>query len=442
MENERENIIAAVREAGVVGAGGAGFPTHVKLQARVDTLIANGAECEPLLENDKTLMLNAAGFLSEGIRLAAEAVGAERRVIAVKAKYGDLIRHLETSLGGGGIEVFRLSNYYPSGDEQEIVREVTGKTVPEAGLPLDVGSLVQNVETLINVAKAVAGKPVIRRVLTVTGEVARPGVVEVPVGVSAREVIEFCGGLTCADPVLYVGGPMMGEVQPSLDIPITKTSAALFILPADNFLIQKRSIPIRHIIRQAQAACTDCMQCTEVCPRYLLGHKIRPHKIMNAVTLGLSYQSDVFLEAYLCMFCGVCEYACPMWLSPRRIYAEVRAELQKRGVSFPRTAGTYADHPMRRFRRVTPERLIHRYGLAKYDAALSREIRSLSANRVTIRTRQHLGKPAQVVIGEGDYVQEGQLIGEIPEGQLGARIHASIEGRVTCVDAEKVIIEH
>jgi RnfABCDGE-type electron transport complex C subunit len=441
MKSDKDNIIAAVREAGVVGAGGAGFPTHVKLQAQVETLIANGAECEPLLANDKAMIMNAADDLLEGLRLTARAVGAERQVIAVKAKHQDVIRHLESSAGNNIAEIFRLSNYYPSGDEQEIVREVTGKTVPEAGLPLDVGAVVQNVETLINIAHAVEGKPVTRRVLTVIGEVAQPAGVDVPIGISVKEVIEFCGGLTCADPVLYIGGPMMGEVQKSLDVPVTKTSTGLFILPADNFLIQKRSIPVRHIIRQAQSACTDCMQCTEACPRYLLGHKLRPHKIMNAVTLGLSYQSDVFLEAYLCMFCGVCEYACPMWLSPRRIYIEVRTELQKRGLTFPRSEKTYGDHPMRRYRRVTPERLIRRYELSRYDVKLPREIRSLSTGRVTILTKQHLGKPAQVVVEEGDYVQEEQLIGEIPEGQLGARIHASIEGRVIHVDTDKVIIE-
>lgn len=440
-QDTRNNIAAAAREAGIVGAGGAGFPTHVKLQAKVDTIIANGAECEPLLANDKALMVQRTEELLRGLELAAKATGAKRRVIAVKAKNNDVISHLKAQAGSQTAEIFPLEDYYPAGDEQEIVHEVTGKTVPEGGLPLDVGALVQNVETLINLARAFEGTPVTRRVLTVVGEVAKPGVVEAPIGMSARQVIEACGGLTCPDPVLYIGGPMMGVVQETLDAPVTKTSSGLFVLPADNFLIQKRSIPMRHILRQAQSACTNCMQCTEICPRYLLGHKLRPHKIMNAVTLGLSYQSDIVMESFLCMFCGLCEFACPLWLSPRRVYAEIRAGLITRGIQFQRKEKAYHDDPMRTFRRVPSSRLVRRYELLKYDKKLPLDIQPLETWKVRIPTQQGLGSPAVPLVHEGDWVKENQLIGEIAEGKLGARIHASIEGRVTYAGPDAVVIE-
>ncbi len=308
--------------------------------------------------------------------------------------------------------------------------------------PPDVGVLVQNVETLVNLARAARGEPVTRRVLTVVGEVARPGVVEAPLGMAARDVIAACGGLTCDDPVLYVGGPMMGEVRDSLETPVTKTTSGFFILPADNFLLQKRSLPMRHILRQAQSACTNCMQCTEACPRNLLGHKLRPHKIMNAVTLGLSYQSDVVLESFLCMFCGMCEFACPMWLSPRRVYIEIRAGLLSQGVSYPRQDKDYQDHPMRSVRRTSPDRLLRRYELGKYvrnNPDLT--ITPVEARRVTIPTRHGTGSPAIPIVQEGDRIEAGQVIGEIPEGKLGARIHASISGRVTYSGPDAVTIE-
>ncbi|TKJ36922.1 electron transport complex protein RnfC [candidate division LCP-89 bacterium B3_LCP] len=439
--NSNRNIAETARQAGIVGAGGAGFPTHVKLQANVEAVIVNGAECEPLLANDKALMTNRTQDLLHGLELAVKATGAQRSIIAVKAKNKDVINHLRSRTGSQAVEIFELSDYYPAGDEQEIVRDALGRTVPEAGLPLEVGALVQNVETLVNLAKADEGEVVTKRVLTVVGEVGKPAVVEAPIGMSAGEVIEQCGGITCDDPILYIGGPMMGEVTPSLDQPITKTLSGLFILPKDNFLIQKRSISMRHILRQAQAACTTCMQCTEACPRYLLGHRIHPHKIMGAVSLGLTDQSDTFLESFLCMFCGMCEYACPMWLSPKRVYAEVRAELSKKGSKYPRRERDYRDHPMREARRIPVSRLIRRYGLTKYDRKLPVEIKPLETQKVHIPLRQHLGIPASPIVSEGEYVKAGQLLGEIPDEKLGARIHASIEGRVIQVGPEEVIIE-
>jgi Na+-translocating ferredoxin:NAD+ oxidoreductase RnfC subunit len=435
-----QDIVRAAREAGVVGAGGGGFPTHIKLQARADTVIANGAECEPLLANDQTVMVCRTGELLEGLELAARAVGAKRRVIAVKGKRTKLIAHLQSRLGTQAAEIHKLADYYPAGDEQEMVHEITGRTVPEAGIPPEVGVLIQNIETLVNLARAVDGKPVTRRVLTVVGEVDQPAVVDAPLGMSARDIIQACGGLTCDNPVLYMGGPMMGEVKPDLNQPITKTTSGLFVLPADNFLIEKRSMPMRHILRQAQSACTNCMQCTEVCPRYLLGHKLRPHKIMNAVTLGLSYQSDVIMEAFLCMFCGMCEYACPLWLSPRRVYYEIRAGLMKKGIRYPRTEKVYEEHPMRRFRRTQPERIMRRYELAGYAQKIDLKIIPLETGKVRLPTQQGTGSPAIPLVKQGERVQEGQLIGEIPEGKLGARMHASIAGMVTYVGPEAVEI--
>jgi Na+-translocating ferredoxin:NAD+ oxidoreductase RnfC subunit len=162
---------------------------------------------------------------------------------------------------------------------------------------------------------------------------------------------------------------------------------------------------------------------------------------MNAVTLGLSYQSDVILESFLCMFCGMCEFACPMWLSPKRVYQEIRAGLQERGVKFPRTEKEYHDHPMRIYRRITPERLIRRYELSKYSKKIPLEIRSLETWKVRIPTQQHLGKAATPVVNEGDYVQLNQLIADVTDDALGARLFSSIEGRVTYIGPEAVVIE-
>lgn len=163
---------------------------------------------------------------------------------------------------------------------------------------------------------------------------------------------------------------------------------------------------------------------------------------MNCVTLGLSYQSDVILESFLCMFCGMCEYACPMWLSPKRVYLEIRAGLISRGIKYPRVEKEYQDHPMRKYRRTAPDRIMRRYELSDYYLKQpDLTIRKVETNCVRLPTQQGTGAPAIPVVKAGDPVKEGQLIGEIPEGKLGARMHASIPGKVTYAGAEAVEIQ-
>ena len=189
-----EEIAAAVQAAGVTGAGGAGFPTHVKFRAQAEIVLANGAECEPLTHVDKQLMIHHAPQVVAGLRAAIRATGAERGIIGVKAKSKEAIASLRRELQGAeDITIAELGNFYPSGDEQVMVYDVLGRIVPEGGIPLDVGVVVNNVETLYNVSQALEGRPVTHKYVTVIGEVARPVTVRVPIGVSIGEVIVLPG---------------------------------------------------------------------------------------------------------------------------------------------------------------------------------------------------------------------------------------------------------
>jgi len=257
-------IVDRIREAGIVGAGGAGFPTHVKLDSSVDTVIANGTECEPLLEADQGLMARYPDKVVEGLRLAMKATGASRGVIAVKAKYETAIRELRKAAGPfDDIEFYLFGSFYPAGDEHVVVFDVTGRTVPEGGIPLETDVVVQNVGTLANIADAVNGIPVTRRVITVTGEVIRPATFEAPIGTPYGELVSWTGGFreivpeawgNGDDPVLVEGGPMMGRIVNTDDV-VTKTTSGLIVLPPSNVVARHLSRPDSSILRRNRSTC-------------------------------------------------------------------------------------------------------------------------------------------------------------------------------------------
>ena len=225
---DKQAFIAAVKAAGIVGEGGAGFPAHVKYAADADTVIANGCECEPLLHTDQHHMLHHANEIVRAFSELMQATGAKRGVIALKKKYKEATKILTDAIGNRPIELALLPNFYPAGDEQTLVREVTGRSVPPLGLPLMVGAVVANVGTLVSVAHALDGKPVTHKFLTVTGEVKKPGIVCVPIGTPLSACLEAAGGPTVSDPVFVLGGPMMGRMVDNADAfakeVVTKTS--------------------------------------------------------------------------------------------------------------------------------------------------------------------------------------------------------------------------
>jgi Na+-translocating ferredoxin:NAD+ oxidoreductase RnfC subunit len=421
----------------VVGAGGAGFPTHLKLQTAVETVIANGAECEPLLAQDKATMLHQPQAVVEGLNLLAQAVGAKRKIIAVKKKYNSATTALEKFKDD--CEILTLPDYYPVGDEVEIIKLATGKTVPEDGLPLDVGVVVDNVETLANIAQAIKGEAVTARWVTVCGEVKVPQVMKAPIGVKISDVVGLCGGSLIENPAFYIGGPMMGAVVEG-DFPVSKTLTGVFVLPPEHPLLVKRALRMAWILRQAQSACTDCRLCTDSCPRFLLGHDIEPHKIMRIVSLSMEGRTREVLSAHLCCFCGVCEYACPMSLSPRRVYEKTWEQLNREGITFPHIRRDLQTHPMRAFRRIPSGRLLSRLGLNKYNVEVKYDDTKWSPKEVTILLKQHIGAPAEAIVSAGDKILRGQVIGEIPEGKISARVHSSIDGQVIAVKDEKITV--
>ena len=437
-------LIQAVRQAGVVGEGGAGFPAHVKYDTQVGTVIANGCECEPLLYTDQHLIRSSATEIVDAVAALKAATGASRAVVALKAKYVDAIGALRGLAEQAGVELALLDNFYPAGDEQILVHEVTGRTIPPLGLPRDVDALVTNVGTLARVNRALRGEAVTRKALTVTGDVARPGVIEVPIGTSLGRCLELCGGPSVADPVFIKGGPMMGtfiESRKALDqAVVTKTTGGLIVLPHGHHLHQAATLSPEVMRRRAATACIQCRFCTDLCPRYLVGQNFETHRVMKAFGSGIG-AAEGAMQAWLCCECGVCElFSCPMGLSPRRINAMLKAAFRDKGVRYegPRELRPeQAD--LRPHRKVPTSRLALKTGLAPYMDLHPEFMGEFGADEVRIPLSQHIGAPALAVVKPGDEVSVGDVIGEIPEKALGARVHASITGRVMHVDSAIVI---
>lgn len=433
-------IAERVREAGVVGAGGAGFPTHVKIAAKVNLVIANGAECEPFLYADQYVMAERADLVVEGLRLVMEETGAPSGVIALKRKYREATAALRKAVKGkGNITLHLMESFYPAGDEQVLVHEVTGRIVPEGGIPLQAGIVVSNVGTLVQVALAQAGVPFIERVLTVNGEVRTPTTMSLPVGVSLREAIELAGGASIESYRVLVGGVMMAKVADSLDAPVTKTTSGIVVLPADHPFIARKTAPMQRIIRRGMSTCDQCMYCTELCPRYLLGHDLKPHLVIRAAGYGIA-DAPVVTSTWLCCECGLCSFfSCPLYLSPGMLCSAFKKEMAEKGVRNPHHRAELSPHDARAERKVPTHRLIERLGLADYDRHAPFRDVQYAPQSVRIPLCQHIGAPAAPVVRNGDTVKAGTLIGEIPEGKLGARVHASIDGTVSLEGRDAVI---
>jgi len=437
---------SVLRNMGVVGAGGAGFPTHIKVANKCDVVIGNGTECEPLLYNDKYIIEKEGEEVVKGLELVMQSTGAKKGIIALKKKYLSIAGNIKKDIAEKkNISLFLLEDYYPAGDEFILVQEITNKVIPEGGIPPDIGCLVNNVETLRNVYAATKGEAVIKRTLTCTGEVKRPGVIIARIGTPFHEILNLCEP-TLEDFVVIVGGAMMGKVEFNLDTPVTKTTTGIFVLPRDHSLVLKKTMRIEYIIKQSKAACCQCSYCTDLCPRYLLGHELYPHKIMRQINFGIDIPYKVIQNAFLCSECGLCEvFACPMELSPRIINQKIKENLLAAGYQpkFLENKENKNIREMQAYRKIPSSRIKNRLRLDKYDEDGRRPLRVIETDpdQVEILLKQHTGVPSEPVVKINELVNEGDLIAEIPKEKLGARLHSSIKGRITYIDEERIIIK-
>ncbi len=438
------DLINQIKEAGIIGAGGAGFPTHAKLAAEAEYILMNGAECEPLLRVDQQLMAVFADEIIKGFEWAGRAVAAKKAIIGIKKKHGEVIAHLRERIQALNLadymEIGELPDIYPAGDEQVLVYELTGRVVPEAGIPIMVGCVVVNSETALNIYKAAQGQPVTEKYITIAGDVPHRLTVKVPVGTPILDVLKLSGIEDFSDYAVIDGGPMMGPVMTDLSGYVTKKNKGFVILPKSHFLIRKKTTTPEQAKKVNKAACEQCRMCTDLCPRYLLGHNMQPHKMMRAQSYPFGGM-DGLQMAQLCCQCNLCElFSCPAGLHPKMANLSIKAMLAKENIRYKTEETEFHARTMRDYRLVPSKRLIARLGLKDFDQAAPLSDVTLTPDVIRIYTRQHVGAPAQPIVSVGQHVDAGQMIGSIPADSLGAAIHTSVSGTVTEVTPDYIEI--
>ncbi len=429
-----------LRENGIVGAGGAGFPTYGKLNDAADTILLNCAECEPLLKLHRQVLKEHAQEIMKAFHLVAETLGAQA-IIGIKSEYKSTIDALNVYIDEyPEMSIHKLPGAYPMGDEVVLIYEATGRQVRPGGLPIEQGVAVFNVETMYNIYRAVfEGQPVDEKYVSVVGEVEHPVTVRVPIGTQISQVVAMAGAITTKDPVYLLGGPMMGGFGSEYG-PVTKTTNAVIVLPADHSLVHKKQPNIKNALARAASSCCQCRTCTDLCPRHALGHPIQPHLFMRAAANRDTQDLEPFINTYFCSSCGLCElYSCPQGLSPRSIMAQYKAGLRKEGIRPPKVE-TASVNESREYRRAPEERLLARLGLIAYDREAPLNDSLQSVDKVRINVSQHIGAPAIAVVKKGDQVKAGQIIASAADG-LSVNIHASLTGQVSDVTDKYIEIK-
>lgn len=437
--NELKQLL---RENGIVGAGGAGFPSYAKLDTRATAIILNCAECEPLLKLHRQMLEKYAYEIVSTLSLIADTVEADEFVIAVKGSYKGAVSAVEKVLGDfkkGRIGI--LPEMYPAGDEVVTIYETTGRVVPPGNLPISVGCIVYNVETVYNMYCALNSKsPVTHKYVTVAGEVKTPKTIKAPLGTSFKTLIEMCGGTTKENVRIISGGPMTGNLGDMYDV-VTKTTNGILVMPENHEIVVKRLVNAGLEIKRAMSVCCQCRACTELCSRNLLGQPIAPHKFMRALSRNVITDPQDMINTMYCSSCGICEmYACPQGLNPRSLIAEYKIGLRKNGIK-PTALEKFDEvRDDREYRLVPMHRLKERLDLVKYDIDAPITEDTPKEKSIKIMLSQHIGAPAKPVVKTGDKVTASQIIAQTDESALGVNIHAPKNGIIENITDKFIII--
>ena len=430
-----------LKNAGIVGAGGAGFPSYAKLAQGADLLVVNGAECEPLLYTDYYLLLREMPMVIFGIQSVLKQGGIKSALLCVKAHTATRLGLTDGTKLAENITLKVLPDVYPMGDEISLIYQATGRLVRPGNLPITAGVIVYNVETLYNVAAAIKfSAPVTMKWLTIGGNITNPIVTRVPIGTSIAELFEKNSITIPEEHVVLDGGPSMGKIINPFTAVVSKTTKGLLILPESSAAVESKRLNGAKSIARAETACCQCTRCTDLCPRGLLGYPLEPHKMVRTAKGAAKILPDMVLAATLCCGCGVCEtLACCQGISPKAVINEYKAMLAQKGMRFVAKEDVQVATE-REYRMIPSERWASVLGVAKFDKLPTFKGENTDFERVEIALRQHIGAPSVVTVKEGAKVNKGDLIAESANG-LSIPSHASIAGVVTVVDGEKIRID-
>ena len=432
-----------MQKYGVVGSGGAGFPSYAKLAEGADTLVINCAECEPLMYTDYTLAKEELSKIAEGAEIIMEYTGIKHAYLAIKSYRAGTLGLTEGQEIGKNVSIKILPNVYPMGDEIVLIYQVTHRVVKPGALPISVGVIVYNAETVYNTRAAVLeGKPVIDKWVTIGGNLPNAYVVKAPIGMKVTDMLDQVGVKIPERNVMFDGGPAMGKIKNPNASSVIKTTKGIIIVPEDIPAVVHKTRPVQTSLRIASSACCQCTRCTDMCPRHLLGYPLEPHKMVRVALNPAEADPELIKTASMCCGCGVCGVAaCCQDISPKEVIAQFKGILAKNKMKY--TAGPDEEivpHADRDFKLLTSQKWKELLGVAKFDKRPIFIEKDLTANRVVIPMSQHIGAPSVPVVSVGDKVEKGQLIANAGAG-LSVPQYASISGTVSAVDPTQVTIE-
>lgn len=428
-----------MQSAGIVGAGGAGFPSYAKLAPGADTLVVNGAECEPLLYTDYHMLKRELSLVLAGIEAVLDAANIPKSLLAVKEHTAEKLKWTDGKALSTRITVKVLPNVYPMGDEISLIYQSTGRVVKPGNLPITAGVIVLNVETLYNVGNVVKyGKPVTETWLTIGGDVPQPIALKVPVGTSVESVFEKYGITVPETHTVLDGGPSMGKIIDPETAVIGKTTKGLLILPNTSEAVKSKHIDAKKSVARAETACCQCTRCTDMCPRYLLGYPLEPHKMVRTAMSAAEFLPEMVITANLCCGCGICEtLACCQGISPKAVITQYKEVIGKNKIRYvakeevqPRAEREWRMVPSEKWESVLGVKFFDRVAVFKDDP--------ITVKKVEINLRPHIGAPSVPCVKDGDKVRKGDVIATAGEG-LSIAQHASIDG-TAYIDGNKIII--
>jgi len=425
---------------GIVGAGGAGFPSYAKLAQGADILLINGAECEPLLYTDYIILKNEMTMVLSGITEVLEHTKIPKAMIAIKAHTAKKLGVTDGERLADKIFMRVLPDVYPLGDEISLIYEATGRLVNPGKLPITQGIIVYNVETMYNLGRAARySEPVTTTWITIGGDVKSTVVIKVPVGTRVADIfnmlnIELKEGYSVID-----GGPSMGKIINPSTYAVAKTTKGLLILPDETQAVASKKMDPKMAVVRAETACCQCTRCTDLCPRHLLGYPLEPHKMVRTAMGVVEAMPEMVMSATLCCGCGLCEsLACNQGISPRAVIDSYKAVLAKNRLRF-NSDGAYKVRAEREYRMVPSEKWTSMLGITKFDKVADFYGETEDFARVEIPLSKHIGAPSVPTVSDGDVVDKGAIIAMAAEG-LSLPQHASISGRVT-LGNNKIIID-
>ncbi len=434
------DIKVIMKNAGIVGAGGAGFPSFMKLAEGADTLVVNGAECEPLLYTDYVLLETELDTVLRGISEVINYVNIPRALMCVKQHTAERLGWTDGQRLADKIFVKELPNVYPMGDEISLIYQATGRVVRAGNLPITSRVIVYNVETLYNIARAVDGHPLTMKWFTIGGNVREPIVVCTPIGTRLSDVFRKYGITVPAGHTVLDGGPSMGKIINVNSAIVTKTTKGILILPDTSPAIESKRIDAAKATARAETACCQCTRCTDLCPRHLLGYPLEPHKMVRTAAQAVAPMPVMVLSATLCCGCGICEtLACCQGISPRAVIANYKELLGKNRMRYAANVDATVSAE-REYRMVSSHKWETVLGVEKYDRVAKFVGTDTDFERFEILLSQHIGAPSVTRVSVGDSVNAGDVIAEAGEG-LSLPQHASVSGRISYVDQKKIIID-